>query len=965
MLDLCSHLLKETPKKDFCSIHSGSLSLVMLFRPSFSTEFVYSKMVLHSPSQSNIRSADVASRPPPRTGCTNRLNSTLTGYLESAFFSYGRTITHKPTHFILFCLVFTALCSIGLVNFTREKKWHKLWVPKDSKTVKTMDWQEDYFSPGYRSNFALWEAENVLEKDVLLEMLRVHDLIAQTRTNLATWESVCFKVPTFSSPLFGRKRKSVIEKDNPTLNTSRVNEPLLPSIVRQTRQAGHTGDDDDVAGTDWTAWLSRDQYCEILTSLKQVCHERSILEVFGYDHDVISSLTQEQIINRINTIKTSVVTGFLINVAGLLGKAERDVNGQIIKAGASMHSWTMKTKRTAAEQGKYAHDTAKRTNIDNDISEWEHSFLENIMNDSERPNNITVYPIGSSSITTVSENAIHGHMQYLGFSFAVAFIYILIMLGKFNRVEQRPLLSFFGLSCVGLALAVSCGICSAFSVPYGPVNNVVPYLLLGLGIDDMFVIMQAWNNLTPAERQQGLAERVGCALRRAGVSITVTSMTDCCAFAVGSITVLPALRYFCIYAAVGIAFVYFFQVTFFVACLSIDQRRLENHRPALFCCWKLKNWTPNKCSQKNLCQRFFSEVYSKFLLLPAVKVIVLLVTVFLTCISGWGLYNLQVKEDPHSLIPQDSYVYKYIEKRDYYYPSPSNAHGSIYFRNINFTADLRKIGDLTALLKNSVYIAAVDSWYDTYKRYWKKQGYDVPDPNQTEDEILDQLSQFLHSPAGSLYRYRDFYFPSAPNCTDRAPSLTGFKINYKHKIITTSREEQQAVDSVSETIRDMNFSGDARASSITYLHWERNWVIKDELYRNMAVVMIIVMLVTCILVTSVVTSFLVMTCVMLTLVDVAALIHWWGLTIDTASYVNLVITIGLSVDYGAHVGHTFMTMVGSRDQRATSTLATIGPAVLNSGITTFLSFVFLANSVSHVFITFFKVSRLISHFIIL
>jgi Niemann-Pick C1 protein len=44
------------------------------------------------------------------------------------------------------------------------------------------------------------------------------------------------------------------------------------------------------------------------------------------------------------------------------------------------------------------------------------------------------------------------------------------------------------------------------------------------------------------------------------VAITITSLTDVLAFAIGGTTVLPALQSFCLYAAVGIVAIYWFQV---------------------------------------------------------------------------------------------------------------------------------------------------------------------------------------------------------------------------------------------------------------------------------------------------------------------------------------------------------------------------------------------------------------------
>ena len=51
-----------------------------------------------------------------------------------------------------------------------------------------------------------------------------------------------------------------------------------------------------------------------------------------------------------------------------------------------------------------------------------------------------------------------------------------------------------------------------------------------------------------------------------------------------------------------------------------------------------------------------------------------------------------------------------------------------------------------------------------------------------------------------------------------------------------------------------------------------------------------------------------------------------------------------------------------RSLRMASTLSNIGPAVLNGGLTTFFAFILLANSQSHVFITFFKVFFLVVSF---
>lgn len=131
------------------------------------------------------------------------------------------------------------------------------------------------------------------------------------------------------------------------------------------------------------------------------------------------------------------------------------------------------------------------------------------------------------------------------------------------------------------------------------------------------------------------------------------------------------------------------------------------------------------------------------------------------------------------------------------------------------------------------------------------------------------------------------------------------------------------------------------------------------------------------------------------------MLHFWEITIDTISCINIVLAVGLCVDYSAHIAHAFIvaqgkvcvcvynrthtqraiTRVAKSDviyfcfssssspfllhfspgtsvQRAQHSLTTMGPAIMNGGITTFLALVLLGFSESYAFIVFFKVSPL-------
>merc|ERR1719412_2296016 len=119
--------------------------------------------------------------------------------------------------------------------------------------------------------------------------------------------------------------------------------------------------------------------------------------------------------------------------------------------------------------------------------------------------------------------------------------------------------------------------------------------------------------------------------------------------------------------------------------------------------------------------------------------------------------------------------------------------------------------------------------------------------------------------------------------------------------------------------------------------------------------MIGVFVITLLLLADVAICVMVLICVVLTLVDIVGMLHFWHITIDTLSCVNIVLAVGLSVDYSAHVAHSFIVAKGSSIERAQTSLTTIGPAIINGGITTLLAVLLLYFSESHAFLTFFKV----------
>lgn len=181
---------------------------------------------------------------------------------------------------------------------------------------------------------------------------------------------------------------------------------------------------------------------------------------------------------------------------------------------------------------------------------------------------------------------------------------------------------------------------------------------------------------------------------------------------------------------------------------------------------------------------------------------------------------------------------------------------------------------------------------------------------------------------------------------------------FKFKSFKGPEEHIPAMNAVKNAVHIANFTPNSSYAfvwSFGFAGWETDEIITVEVYRNMGLAMICIFCTTLALIANFKGCLIVLVCVILTLVDIGGSMHFWNLTIDTVSCIDLVLAIGLSVDFSSHIVHTFMTCVGTREERSKQALINIGPAVLNGGFSTFLAFILLAGSHSHVFITFFKV----------
>jgi predicted RND superfamily exporter protein len=665
--------------------------------------------------------------------------------------------------------------------------------------------------------------------------------------------------------------------------------------------------------------------------MPKVCLELSLLELWAndgkYDERTdreIASLTKQSILDKINNFNKSGVYLIERNFSSFLGGVKYDSSGRIVEAESTIIRWFVKMNATEALLNPLVErDEA----VDIRTLEFEGAMLEIMLNNTDHPPGLQSFPNVQRSFADVATVAVLGDITQLFIGYMIVFVYVMIMLGKFSCVEQRAYLSMASITGIVMGIVVSYGFCSGVGLFYGPMHNVLPFLLLGIGIDDMFVIVQSWDTLTEKEKANGsMQHKFGKTLSHSGVAITITSLTDVLAFAIGGTTVLPALKSFCLYASVGIVAIYWFQCTFFVAWMSIDQRRIEKRRNGCCPCYVHNNTNDNgdnnsqnennenndnndsndNNSQNVFANKSFSRSafiwYGNILMKTLSKIVVCILTVILTGVAIAGNVLLEQNFDPAWFLPPDTYLAQWFQMNRKYFPFGGD-RVTIWCHGLDYQNELEKLDDLAKRLSDQKdIIDNVDSWSTHFLDYLKKMN--LPKTNKNETLFKENITQFFYSPRGSKYR-QQFKFKSDPICGQKCPDILLSDITFYHKIFKGPSEQIPAMNRVKRIIKESNLTGRVFPMSLGYAAWETDEVIAEELYRNLGLAVVCIFATTVVLIGQMVCSVLVLLMVILSLAEVGGFMHFWGLTIDTVSCINLIIAMGLCVDYSAHVAHRY------------------------------------------------------------
>ncbi|XP_073946137.1 NPC intracellular cholesterol transporter 1 homolog 1b-like [Choristoneura fumiferana] len=505
-------------------------------------------------------------------------------------------------------------------------------------------------------------------------------------------------------------------------------------------------------------------------------------------------------------------------------------------------------------------------------------------------------------------------------------------------------------------------------------------------------------------------------MSKVGPSMFVSSVTQITCFAIGSLANFPAVVTFSIFACISLGFLFVFQITTIVAILSLDYKRASQNRFDIFCCVQKKILNDDDplhsdTPHMSLTQKLM-EPYAKFLLQRPVKIVVAVAFMVMLVSSVFLIPKIEIGLDQEMSLPQDSYVYKYLQSVNHLL----RLGPPVYFvlkDGLNFTSNEHQNVVCGGQLCNDdslftqIFLAAQhteityiyrssNSWLDDYFDWTSLYGacckYNVTDggfcqstDNSPECQYCvierDEVTSGLRLSQDAFNHYLPFFLQDSPSeiCSKGGLASYAASVNYLldsegratvhdtnfmayHAPLATSFDYITAVKygyEVSENItaaikKHTGQDVEVFPYSVFYVYFEQYLTMWADTFSSIGYCLIGAMVLN--LIASgfnVLTTFAVMCTAIMVVVNMMGVMYIWNIPLNAVSTVNLIVAIGIAVEFCSHIAYAFAISSAPKDERVEDALKSVGATVITGITFTNIPIIVLAFSYTEIIEVFF------------
>merc|ERR1712166_1111698 len=527
------------------------------------------------------------------------------------------------------------------------------------------------------------------------------------------------------------------------------------------------------------------------------------------------------------------------------------------------------------------------------------------------------------------------------------------------KFKGASVVVFSGIACVALGVMGGYGSLGWMGFKYSVTSPVVALVGLGLGCDDLFVILNAYFACLCSVPKLKTDEVLAKSFMLAGLSVVVTTLSNIVGFAIGSAMDIPAVRQFCIQMAItcfltllGMLVIVMPVLVIHANCVADSIEESDKKSPD----------THNEGKSENnllgLTQFAVVNFYVPCLSNMAVKIVILMSWLACTALAIWGCTEIDLGLSIADVSESGSYQYDFSKANDLFSGYP----GEVVSRQSTWNSATIQQASLNQdiVLQTSPWVSDTNKLWTTNwlgNRSQSLIGFaavmnlatDGSTPSAATGEYLytkgaNGLSLFDQWTVISGTLFSDFLVCHTTQtsgipcpCTniseaDRRVVVASHVFTFKG--LSTTRSFVSSIENTRELIDGSNADGnDAYVYGLVTLYWEQYIGIEARLYTLCAICVAGIVVTTMLVEFSFLIALLMYLLLSSFKIEMVGSIVLLDLRLNAFSLVNVVVSIGFAVEYMVHLTHSFMVATGTREERVKEALTQIGAATFAGSFT--------------------------------
>eukprot|EP01028_Stygiella_incarcerata_P011888 TRINITY_DN7011_c0_g1_i1.p1 TRINITY_DN7011_c0_g1~~TRINITY_DN7011_c0_g1_i1.p1 ORF type:complete len:1061 (+),score=251.08 TRINITY_DN7011_c0_g1_i1:128-3310(+) len=363
---------------------------------------------------------------------------------------------------------------------------------------------------------------------------------------------------------------------------------------------------------------------------------------------------------------------------------------------------------------------------------------------------------------------------------------------------------------------------------------------------------------------------------------------------------------------------------------------------------------------KGVVRPFFNKYYAPFLMNRVVKIIVLVVTIVILGVCMYGFTKLKLGLDQSTSFRRDSYLIEYFKAETKYLDVGPIVYITVKHPNIGNPSVQQGMQDILEDYSALTYLDTVQGWFSSFRAWYS----DNVNPIEGSDpipsfNITGHMREFLKSPCvidnggGAIqhgpcgqYHIDDIAF-------DSSGTITAMRIMAHTTPLSTQKDFIDSYKEVYLEADDIHVL-DTFPYSIYFVYFSQYTYIVSVAAMNIGIAVGAVFLVCWFLLSDFYAAFITCLTVVMINIDIWGVMGYWDVYVNAVSVVNIVMAVGISVEFCVHIVRAFLVAPGSGRGRAIFAVCEMGASVFSGiTITKFVGVIPLGFSVSDIFVIYY------------